>query len=256
MGNFALHKTPAAEMECTWFENWFDSNYYHILYGDRNELEAEAFLDNLLLLLKPAKGAHIHDLCCGRGRHAILLNKKGYEVTGTDLSSESIHFARQFENKTLAFFVSDMREPGRIDYFDYVFNLFTSFGYFNSDEEHEQVIRAVHASLKPGGIFVLDYLNSTKAVPLLKPFDTKQAKGIEFRIHKSIEKGYIVKDIQFEDKGKKYHFMERVRAYSLADFELLLNKNGFHILSVKGDYALHPFNPAESDRLILIAQKS
>ncbi|MFI5149570.1 MAG: class I SAM-dependent DNA methyltransferase [Bacteroidia bacterium] len=242
--------------ECSWFENWFDSKYYHILYGNRDESEAELFLNNLLHKLKPGPGARIHDLCCGRGRYAVLLNKHGFDVIGSDLSAESIQYASRYSNKTLSFLVSDMRQTSHFAYFDYVFNLFTSFGYFASDAEHEQVIQAVHKSLKQGGIFILDYMNAVKTIPNLKPFDTREAQGIHFEIKKSLAQGYIVKDIRFTDKGKNFHFTERVRAYSHPDFERMLTSNGFELMEVWGDYALNPFNPDKSDRLILMARKN
>jgi SAM-dependent methyltransferase len=242
-------------MECTWFENWFDSKYYHILYGNRDETEAESFLDNLLQRLKPLPDARIHDLCCGRGRYSILLNKKGFEVAGTDLSAESIQYASLSANPRLSFFVHDMRKNFRHNYFDFVFNLFTSFGYFNSDAEHEEVIHAVHTSLKTGGIFVLDYLNSSKTIHNLKPTEIREAEGIRFQIRKKVEQGYILKDIQFQDKGKDYHFTERVRAFTRTDLETMLSRCGFEIQEVCGNYALHPFEEQQSDRLILIALK-
>src|SRR6185295_11720123 len=102
-----------------WFEAWFDSPYYHVLYKQRDEPEAQAFLDNLIKLLKPPKTARILDVACGRGRHALYLNKKGYQVFGFDLSKKNIDYNKQFENNNLQFFVHDMREAFRVNYFEY-----------------------------------------------------------------------------------------------------------------------------------------
>jgi SAM-dependent methyltransferase len=243
-------------MKSEWFENWFDSKYYHILYGNRDTAEAERFMNNLLSFLNLPGQARVHDLCCGKGRHSLFMNSKGFEVTGTDLSQESISYARQFETDSLSFFVSDMRQIIRINYFDCVFNLFTSFGYFHSGKEDEEVVKAVHASLKEGGLFVLDYLNSERACKMLVGEQKKEAGGIEFTIRKHLDKGYFLKDITFIDKGRNYCFQERVRAFSKTDFETLFKKAGFQILHCKGDYNLAEYNEHSSERLILIAKKS
>jgi SAM-dependent methyltransferase len=238
-----------------WFENWFDSKYYHILYGNRDQAEADRFMNNLIGFLAIPPHSRIHDLCCGKGRHSVFLNARGFEVTGTDLSAESIQYASQFENESLSFFRSDMRTEIRINYFDFVFNLFTSFGYFVSDKEHEQVIRAVYKSLKPNGVFVLDYLNASKIQKQLVGEETKKACGIPFHIRKRSEKGCFVKEIDFKDEGKDFHFQEKIRAFGKQELLDMFSRNGFEILALKGDYALSDFDEENSDRLIVIGRK-
>ena len=109
-----------------WFKEWFNTPYYHILYKHRNDEDAQFFMRNLTRYLNLPKSAHILDLPCGKGRHAIYLNSLGYRVTGKDLSEKSIRHAKQFENECLNFKVHDMRKPFQNQY-DAVFNLFTSF---------------------------------------------------------------------------------------------------------------------------------
>jgi SAM-dependent methyltransferase len=234
---------------------WFDSKYYHILYGNRNVAEAEAFMNNLIAFLRPSAHARIHDLCCGKGRHSVFLSQKGFEVTGSDLSAESIEYARQFENDSLSFFVNDMRRIIRLNYFDYVLNLFTSFGYFEAESDNDQVLNAVYASLKPGAVFVLDFLNTEKMRHMLVGEETKEAEGIVFHISKRLQPDFFEKEIRFNDAGKDYRFIEKVRSFSRADFEQLFTKAGLTILHVKGNYELTDFDEKQSDRLILIAQK-
>src|SRR3989344_5362829 len=122
-----------------WFECWFDSPYYHVLYKNRDFTEAELFIDNLVQLIKPSKSNRILDLACGKGRHAIYLNKKGFDVTGIDLSEKSIECAKISGNETLHFYTHDMRKLFRSNYFDIVLNLFTSFGYFEQEREDNAV---------------------------------------------------------------------------------------------------------------------
>ena len=78
-----------------WFESWFDSPYYHILYKNRDDTEAQKFLRNLLRVINPPSNAKILDLACGKGRHAIFLRKLNYKVVGTDLSKLSISEAKK-----------------------------------------------------------------------------------------------------------------------------------------------------------------
>ncbi len=111
-----------------WFENWFDSPYYHVLYKHRDFSEAELFIDKLIKYFNPNSNSRFLDLGCGKGRHSIYLNKKGYNAVGIDLSEENIAGASQFENENLKFCVEDMRNMDRTNQFDYVLNLFTSFG--------------------------------------------------------------------------------------------------------------------------------
>jgi SAM-dependent methyltransferase len=238
-----------------WFATWFDSPYYHTLYKHRNCGEAETFIDNLIGFLKPSPDARFLDLACGKGRHSVFLNKKGFDVTGLDLSAESIRQASEWENERLHFYVHDMRKLFRTNYFDYILNLFTSFGYFENEKDEQATIDAVAKGLKPGGIFVLDFFNSKKVMSCLKAHDDIEVNNIRFRISKKAEKGYITKQIDFTDKGKDFHFEEKVKAFSFADFERYFSTSGLKILHLWGNYELADFNIETSDRLIILAKK-
>src|SRR5690606_21720625 len=119
-----------------WFESWFGSPYYHILYEHRDELEAQAFVEELINYLQPLPKSSMADIACGEGRYSIQLAEYGFDVVGIDLSHASIEKAKKHEKENLRFFVHDMRFPFYINYFDYVFNFFTSFGYFASQRDH------------------------------------------------------------------------------------------------------------------------
>lgn len=239
-----------------WFQNWFNSPYYHILYHHRNDEEAEFFIDNLCEHLKPGTGSRLLDIACGRGRHSVYLNKKGYDVTGTDLSVSNIRFAQQFENEKLHFFVHDMRYLFYINYFDFAFNLFTSFGYFENEKDHVNALKTFRKSLKDDGIFVLDYFNSEKILRNLSPQEIKHADGIDFYISKKVSEGKIIKSISFEHKNKDYSFKEEVIAFKLKDFERMFEKSGFSIINTFGDYSLAPYHENRSERLIFICRKT
>ncbi|GGI57625.1 SAM-dependent methyltransferase [Winogradskyella haliclonae] len=234
-----------------WYASWFDTPYYHILYKDRDYTEAQAFMDNLANYLNLPVNGKILDLACGKGRHSIYLNKLGYNVTGVDLSEQSINYAKQFENDTLTFDVHDMTKPYP-ETFDAVFNLFTSFGYFEDDECNLRTIKAIKEELNEFGFGVIDFMNSEYIIENLVPEDAKTVDGIEFLQQRRFENGYIIKDISFTADGEDYKFQERVKAFTLKDFETLYKKAGVHLLDVFGDYKLRKYYPKTSERLIMI----
>lgn len=240
-----------------WFKDWFNSPYYHLLYKNRDEAEAKNFIDRLLEEIKPPKGANILDLACGKGRYSRYLAEKGYNVTGLDIAEESILFAQQFENEHLSFFQHDMRLPYRINYFDYIFNFFTSFGYFDTEKAHLKTVVNIGKGLRLDGKFVLDYFNSEKVIANLRSEEHKMVDEIQFYIRRSVDSaGYILKNIQFDAEGTHHDYTERVRAFTLEDFNYLFNMAGLKIAKTFGNYQLAPFNPASSDRLILVGCKS
>lgn len=239
-----------------WFESWFDSPYYHILYKDRDKEEAELFIDNLIHFLHPSPKAQFLDLACGKGRHAVYLNKKGFPTIGIDLSPESIAFASRFENENLQFYVQDMRKPFRINYFDYVLNLFTSFGYFEHEKDDMAVMNSICKMLKKNGTLVIDFMNVRCVQENIIPTQEKTINDISFKITKQIENNFIVKQIHFEDKGKAYHYQEKVKLLRLSDFERYLAAANLKIVNLFGNYQLQPFDCGASERLIIVAQKN
>lgn len=237
----------------SWYESWFDSPYYHILYKHRDDTEARQFIDSLLAHLQPAAGARILDLACGKGRYSIYLANKGFAVTGVDLSPSSIAIARQYEQERLQFYTHDMREPFRPGHFDYVFNFFTSFGYFEEQEDDLRVLQSVCRDLKPGGTFVLDFFNADYVRRNLVREEVKELEGIRFQLERSIEEPYVYKRIRLRDGGQTYIFEERVRLIAQRDFEPLFREAGLAVQQTFGDYQLHPFDTGTSPRLILLA---
>lgn len=237
-----------------WFKDWFDTKYYHILYKNRDDSEAEQFVSNLISQLDLAPKSKVLDLACGKGRHSIYLNQRGFDVVGIDLSQNSIDQANQQANEHLRFYQQDMREAMPEQSFDAVFNLFTSFGYFDSFSENAKVLESVKGCLKSTGILVIDFMNVEFVQEHFQKSFEKEVQGIKFQIHKKVEDGIIVKDIQFEDEGREYQYTERVQVLKLDDFDQLLSDSGFEIKSLYGDYNLATFDPANSERLIIMAK--
>jgi SAM-dependent methyltransferase len=247
------------EQKKQWFELWFDSPLYHILYKNRNQEEANLFIDNLVKKLN-IQSANILDLACGKGRHAYHLAQKELEVIGLDLSSESIKYANtMYQLPNLEFYVHDMRLPFRINYFDYVFNLFTSLGYFNDLKENEKVFESMHTGLKKDGHILIDFMNAEKVINNLVPRENKEIDGYQFYIRKEVKNGKIIKQIQIEkddkEKDKIWMFKEEVQVLMPHHFHTFLNNTGFSLVEEFGDYQLNPYHSKTSDRYILLAKK-
>ena len=236
-----------------WFTDWFNTPYYHILYKDRNDVEAQQFMRNITQFLPLPENALLLDLPCGKGRHAVFLNSLGYRVIGADLSENSIQFAKKYENSSLKFIIQDMREPFDLQY-DAVFNLFTSFGYFEEDSEDILVLQNIKNCLKENGYFVFDFLNASFVKDTLVASETKMVDGITFHIQRKIEDGFILKHISFFADGEHHQFTESVKYLDLQKMTAFFEKVGLNLKHVFGDYQLHPFDENSSKRLILIAQ--
>jgi len=181
-----------------WFASWFDTPYYHLLYKERNEKEAQLFINNLVHYLSLEKDSKVLDLACGKGRHSLYLNELGFNVLGLDLSVNSINIAKNHENETLKFEVHDMRNPLKGSY-DAVLNLFTSFGYFETEEEHINVLNNIKNAVNENGLAVLDFLNIEFVKQNLVAEETKIIDEITFNIQRKIENNFIIKDFYFED---------------------------------------------------------
>ena len=239
-----------------WFASWFDSPHYHILYKNRDYKEAEYFLKKLTTYLKPKSTDKILDLACGAGRHSIYLNKLGFDVTGVDLSPNSISVANESSNDRLHFDVHDMREIFKENGFNYILNMFTSFGYFETEEENIKMLKSVEQTLQPNGTFVLDFFNVHRVIRNLIKEETKEIDGLQFKIRKKLVDGRIIKHINFTENNQSFSFQEKVQAIDLIQFEHLFSLAGLKIMATFGDYSLEKYNQQHSERLIIIAQKT
>ena len=234
-----------------WYASWFDSPYYHILYKERNYREAQLFMDTITHYLNLPEKAKVLDLACGKGRHAIYLNQLGFDVVGADLSENSIAEATKNTNDTLHFQVHDMREPYD-EKFDAIFNLFTSFGYFENEADNLKTLIAIKESLSEYGFAVIDFMNVNQVIENLVAEETKIVDEITFHIKRSHVDHFIIKEIDFEDEGETYHFTEKVSAFTLDDFQSMMDEAGIYLLDTFGDYKLKKFHKKDSERLIMI----
>jgi SAM-dependent methyltransferase len=243
-------------MQADWFASWFDSPHYHRLYAHRDEGEAARFIDAIVTRLRPREGARVLDLGCGAGRHARRLASKGLDTTGIDLSPRSIAEAAKAGSANLRFRRQDMRVPFGRQAFDFVFNVFTSFGYFRTEGDDNAVVRNIAAALIDGGCLVLDYLNVSHAERHLTPYEVRRMGGATYRISRWLERACLVKHIDIEDRdGHVEQHVERVARLGLGDFARMFAAHGLTVEQVYGDYRLGPYDTTTSPRVILVARK-
>jgi SAM-dependent methyltransferase len=238
-----------------WFQSWFDSKYYHQLYAHRDHQEAENFIGRMLQELNLPPSSYILDLACGKGRHAIAMQKKGYRVTGLDLSPNSIAEAiKNCPGHETEFYVHDMRIPFRIRYYDLVVNLFTSFGYFEGNSDEIKTLKAMRMALKPGGLIIMDYFNALKVIPSLPRKGELKKNNILFQWTTERQGDFVVKSIEVTEHEKNFRFIEKVRLIQPEEFHRLLMNAGLKITRTFGDYQLGDFHSENSDRFIFIAE--
>jgi len=238
-----------------WYVDWFNSPYYHLLYNHRNDDEANFFIHNLHRLLNLQKNNLVWDLACGKGRHSMALHHLDLNVIGTDLSVNNIEEAKKSENENLNFYVHDMRLPFKENYFDAVFNLFTSIGYFENFDDNFTVFKNVAASLKSDGVFIIDFFNANLVAKSIKAKHCEIRNKINFNIFKSIKNKTVVKRIEFDDGEKNLYFEESVSLLTKKDFETFAQEANLKLIHTFGNYNLESFNEQQSERLILIFKK-
>lgn len=242
-------------MSEAWFEHWFNTEYYFLLYQHRDDAEAQRFLYRLLNTLQIPEGASILDIACGKGRHSKVLADAGMDVCGIDLSPNSIQAASAHAGPHLRFAVHDMRIPFAHEQFDLAVNLFTSFGYTERAADDQAALNAAYAALKHGGLFIQDYLNAKPVLGTLPQKQELTRNEIRFNTHKYRDNGFIKKDIRVEDGTQQFHFTEQVKIYSLEQLTALHQASGFIVKHIYGNQELEAYQDDTSPRIIIVSQK-
>jgi SAM-dependent methyltransferase len=188
--------------------------------------------------LEPEAGASVLDLGCGAGRHSVELASRGFEVTGIDLSAASICRASSTPAPNLMFLRRDMRRPFGAKAFDVVFNLFTSFGYFEGQADHLKVVRNIARALKPGGTLVLDYLNAQYAESHRVADELIERDGVMYHVTRWSDAGNLYKRIEVLDghEAAPLVHVERIAKFGLDDFRAMFRLCGLRMERVFGDY--------------------
>jgi SAM-dependent methyltransferase len=236
-----------------WFTRWFGKEYLD-LYPHRDEREARSVVRLIRNTVSPRADGRALDLACGSGRHTRALCKHIWTV-GLDLSMEMLKVAIA-ESPHIPYVRADMRQlPFATAAFDLVVNLFTSFGYFSSDEENRAVLTEVSRVLKHDGAFVLDYLNADQVRATLVPHDTRRVGDRVVTQDRRItaDGRYVEKTISAV--GLEHAVTERVRMFEPDELRCLLHDAGFTIEHELGDYLGAPLG-SSSPRAIFFAHRS
>jgi 2-polyprenyl-3-methyl-5-hydroxy-6-metoxy-1,4-benzoquinol methylase len=241
-----------------WFEDWFNSKEYLDVYQHRNESDAKLLFELIIKNIEISAKGKVLDLACGPGRHSILFARKGFDVTGIDLSDNLLRVAESSARKEkldIQFIKSDIRKVELTDKFDLVVNLFTSFGFFETDEDNFSIFRTASDLLKPSGYFVFDFLNSTFLKNNLISESSEDKHHEKIIQKRRIEGDRVIKDIIIQNHGTVKTFFESVKLYRKGELHEAIHKNGLAIKKTFGDFAGSDFIEATSPRLIIIAQK-
>ncbi|MBK8737602.1 MAG: class I SAM-dependent methyltransferase [Saprospiraceae bacterium] len=238
-----------------WYKDWFDTEYYNLLYSHRNFDEAREFVENITNYLKLYPMSKVLDLACGEGRHSLVFYNLGMDVVGVDISQSKISKALLYQNDYLNFYTSDMRDKYRYNYFDLVVNLFTSFGYFNCDKMETKIAKSIFTNLKPNGYFLIDYLNTSRITGLVDEQEEKVIDNVEFKITKFVKGNWIVKEIIVCEGNKCRIFEEHVKLYSMDELKRLFEQVGLKFQKAFGNYKMSDYLESESERMILLFKK-
>lgn len=236
-----------------WFTRWFGREYLD-LYPHRDEREARAVVRLIRNVISPEPASRALDLACGSGRHTRALCQQIWTV-GLDLSRALLQVAKA-EAPDVPYVRADMRVlPFARDSFDLVVNLFTSFGYFSSDEENRVALSEVNRVIRRGGVFVLDYFNADQVRATLVAHDTRRIGNRTVTQDRRItgDGRYVEKEIS--SAGSPVRYLERVRLFEPDDLRCLLHDAGFSVDHEMGDYTGAPLG-ADSARAIFFAHSS
>ena len=239
----------------SWFEEHFQEDYLRV-YDHRDEGKAANELREIMEYVPLEKGMKVIDLCCGNGRHARWLARKGFYVTGIDLSSALLKKAIELtEGIPVKYQRGDIRNIPLLQEYDGAFNLFTSFGYFTDDAENELVFTKACEALKENGWFVFDYLNPTYVKNTLVPEDNIEKDGLLIKQQREVNSGYVFKKITIREGDSQREYMERVKLYDQQQLIEMLERNHFTLKFVFGDYDCSSYDTNRSPRQIFICQK-
>jgi SAM-dependent methyltransferase len=245
-----------------WFEDWFNHSLYLKVYQHRDTAEAALCVDTILGITGCGDAHHqsaVLDIACGAGRHALEFARRGLQVSANDLSMFLLGTAEDEARKAelaIRFSGFDMRYIRLDCQFDLIVQLFSSFGYFETDEEDKAVIRNVSKMLLDSGWYVLDLINPVYLKKGFIPNTTRSVESLSITEERSLSDRKVSKKITISDQlGETLSFTESVRLYSKAEISALLESEGMEIIRTAGDYQGSDFEESSSPRMLLFVRK-
>jgi SAM-dependent methyltransferase len=254
-----------------WYRALFERDYYDLFYpggprtGQTPEEEAERAerqVDFIVGALELPEGARVLDLCCGWGRHVVPLAKRGYRVTGLDLSAYHLRLAKQAARRagvSIDFVHADMRDvPGRARY-DAITNCFTSFGYLETEDGDQRVLNGVARALKPGGRFLIDTMNRDWLMRIFRESEWRERPDGAFMLERrsyDIETGRINVDWLYVPKqGRRVVQGHSLRLYTFTELAAMLDRAKLVVRRTWGGFDGRAFG-MEAPRMVVLAEKS
>ncbi len=238
-----------------WWRTWFGPSYL-ALYDEYLAERTPVEIDQLEALLQLRPPRRILDLPCGQGRHAIELARRGYDVTGVDLSPFLLKIAAdrgRAEGVRVRWLSGDMRQPIVGKRFDVVLNLFTSLGYFAEEADDRTVIDAAAAMVLPGGRFVLELINGERLMAEFQErewFTVGQAAVMERRSLDRVARRMVVERTVTTPNDTEVN-LHAIRLYAGGEVEAMLRAAGFGRIDLYGDWSGEPLTP-ESRRVLAV----
>ncbi len=260
----AAHPDPSGtELPLNWFEEWFNHPLYLEVYSHRDDNEAGRCIQTILthsgLNLKKPELLAVLDIACGAGRHALELARLGYKVTGNDLSPFLLEEARKAAEKSkllLKLTCCDMRQIQSEGSYNLVVQLFTSFGYFDMKEDDQLVLNKAYHALQSDGWYVLDLINPLHLRRNLVAHSCRTAGELTIIEDRAINEKRITKTISIiPPLGRTVTFSESVRLYSEREIIAMLQKEGFTVNRIIGNYEGDSFTEEESPRMMIFCKK-
>jgi len=239
-----------------WYKQWFGEEYLE-LYAHRDEGEAERHVDFVASLFT-ARPRAILDLACGAGRHTAALRRRGYRALGVDLSL--VLLAQPPPLPRVAADMGCLPFAGHT--FDWALNFFTSFGYFETEQENFRVLAEIARVLVPGGRCLLDLMNLDATLAQLKEYEQREDGGRRVEIRRwwdpqqrRINKRIRIVALDSTRAGSEPRtFLESVRAYTLDEVTMGLRWAGLEVTATYGSFAGEAYG-RDSERLIIVGHR-
>lgn len=240
----------------------FFGRQYLVEYSDLISItKTKHEIDFLVKILRLKKGAKILDLACGHGRHTIELARRGFKMTGQDINSLFLKKAKQSAQRIglkINWIKSDMRRIPFENEFDVIMNLFTAFGYLENDDEDQTVISQIARALRPGGKFVIDFINRDRIIRTYREKDWTELPSYSILLSKRkfnmITGRNEERRIIISKTGERKIFNPSIRMYTLSELITMCRNAGLKFIEVYGDYDGSSIN-LDSKRCILVVKK-
>jgi cyclopropane fatty-acyl-phospholipid synthase-like methyltransferase len=250
-----------------WYDTLFRRDYFDLFYvggvftPEQIEQQAERQVEFVVNALELAEGARVLDLCCGWGRHSVRLAQHGFRVTGLDLSAYHLRLAQAAARKAgveVEWVRADMRDVPRGRRFDAVINMFTSFGYFETEAEDQKVLDGVARALRPGGRFFIDTINHDGLMRVFRETDWQQRTDGSITTERrryDVRTGRMNNEwthIAADGKRRRHSFSHRL--YTFTELAAMLSKAGLRVVSAWGNFDGSELTMS-SPRIIALAER-